>query len=372
MASKNVAQEFLNVSEDVKKQSIPCTDLNSGRTGNVRTGFPVPDSVGVRVRNSRTGQEWRSDMIQTGVQTSGVIEDEHPGDGFFMLKRAGFSCVDFSMNGYLKNSDIYKSVINHFFSQSIRDLEAFFRPHKEAAEAAGIRIHQMHMPYPVYVPGAAEEINEYLSRTVAPKSMEICAFLDCSYIVVHGLRLARHLGSEQREWCRTEAFLDFLAPMAKEMGIIICIENLYDSVGNCLFEGSCCNAARAAERIDRINERYGAEILGFCFDTGHANLIGLDFENFITTLGHRLKVLHIHDNDGRQDLHQIPFTFAMARENKASTDWEGFIRGLRKIRFDGVLSFETAPALSTFPKEMKESVLGFIAQIGQYFKMSLL
>ena len=48
---------------------------------------------------------------------------------------------------------------------------------------------------------------------------------------------------------------------------------------------------------------------------GHANIVGLDFEKFITTLGSRLKVLHIHDNDSISDLHQIPFTFTRTREN---------------------------------------------------------
>jgi sugar phosphate isomerase/epimerase len=116
-----------------------------------------------------------------------------------------------------------------------------------------------------------------------------------------------------------------------------------------------------------MNDKYGAEVLGFCFDTGHANLVGLDFEDFITTLGSRLKVLHIHDNDGISDLHQIPFTFTKTRENTSSTDWEGFIRGLKAINFDGVLSFETAPVLTAFPDELKEEALRMIAGIGRYF-----
>lgn len=132
-------------------------------------------------------------------------------------------------------------------------------------------------------------------------------------------------------------------------------------------EGPCCDVRKAVARIDRMNEKYGAEVLGFCFDTGHANLIGIDFEEFITTLGDRLKVLHIHDNDGIGDLHQIPFTFSRSRENMSSTDWDGFIRGLQNVHFDKVLSFETAPVLSAFPKEMKQDVLRFIAQIGSYF-----
>ena len=80
-----------------------------------------------------------------------------------------------------------------------------------------------------------------------------------------------------------------------------------------------------------------------------------------------IQVLHIHDNDGAADLHQIPFTFAKNRENLASTDWDGFIRGLRNIKFNRVLSFETAPVISTFPELMKQDTLEFIAKIGQYF-----
>ncbi|MBD5550021.1 MAG: sugar phosphate isomerase/epimerase [Lachnospiraceae bacterium] len=306
-------------------------------------------------------------MLQSGVQTKNVVSDIHPEEGLSMLAQAGFSCVDFSLNGYLLNNDIYRNRRNTFFDVSIDELEQFFTPHKKGAQTAGVRIHQMHMPYPIYVPKGNKELNDYLWHQVAPKSMELCAFLECSYIVIHGFKLAKFLGSEDREWEQTEKFIDSIAPYAKEMGITICIENLYDSVGGHLVEGPCCDAVKAMERIDRINEKYHAEVLGFCFDTGHANLVGLDMEKFMTKLGHRLKVLHIHDNDGVMDLHQIPFTFTKTRENKASTDWDGFIRGLRNIHYEGVLNFETAPALSAFPDVMKRDALAFIAKIGEYF-----
>jgi sugar phosphate isomerase/epimerase len=284
-----------------------------------------------------------------------------------LLKRLGFSCVDFSLNNYLKNIDLYNSDINQFFDKTDSELMRFFTPHKEAAKEAGIVINQMHMPYPNYVPKAKKEVNDYLRNVVAPKSMGVCKFFECPYIVVHGFKLAYHLGSEEAEWEKTLDFLDFLAPMAREMGITICIENLYNGIGGHMMEGPCCDVRKAVERIDRMNDKYGAEVLGFCFDTGHANLVGLDFEDFLTTLGGRLKVLHIHDNDGISDLHQIPFTFTKTRENTSSTDWEGFIRGLKAINFDGVLSFETAPVLTAFPDELKEEALRMIAGIGRYF-----
>ncbi|MCI8514945.1 MAG: sugar phosphate isomerase/epimerase [Lachnospiraceae bacterium] len=306
-------------------------------------------------------------MLRLGVQTKNIVSDENPEEGFALMKRVGFSCADFSLNAYLSNREIYQGEVNRFFDRSLSELEFFFAPHRRGAEAAGIEINQMHMPYPIYVPGAGPERNEYLWNVVAPKSMELCAFFRCPYIVVHGFKMTHFLGSEEKEWEQTEKFLRFLAPTAKELGITICIENLYDNVGGHLVEGPCCQARKAAERIDRLNERYHAEIFGFCFDTGHANLVGIDFENFMATLGSRLKVLHIHDNDGTSDQHQIPFTFTRTRENRSSTDWEGFARGLERACFDGVLSFETAPVLTAFPEVMRAEVLSFLAKIGNYF-----
>lgn len=310
-------------------------------------------------------------MFSLSVQTKNAVNDTYPEEGFAMLAQAGFSCADFSLNDYLKNTSIYQSELNAFFDGSVQELEAFFAPHKRGAQAAGIRIQQMHMPYPVYVPTGSKKLNDYLWHEVGPKSMELCAYLECPYIVIHGFKLARFLGSEEKEWKQTERFIDSIAPYAKEMSITICIENLYDGVGGHLVEGPCCDAEKAAERIDQINEKYHAEVLGFCFDTGHANLVGLDMEKFITKLGHRLKVLHIHDNDGIMDLHQIPFTFTKTRENKVSTDWEGFIRGLKNIHYNKVLNFETAPALTAFPEEMKRDVLAFIVRIGKYFEKKI-
>lgn len=306
-------------------------------------------------------------MRGIGVQTHNVVKDEAPRVGFEMLKEAGFTCADFSLNGYLPNTLLYQSQPNSFFDRTLQELEDFFAPHKQGAEAVGIKIHQMHMPYPVHVPGATEEVNDYLRRQVAPKSMGLCHYFGCRYMVVHGFKLSYYLGSEEAEWRETEAFLESLAPYAKEAGITICIENLYESRGGRIKEGPCCDAGKAVERIERMNDRYGAEVLGFCFDTGHANLVGIDMEKFLARLGSHLKVLHIHDNDGIRDLHQIPYTFTKTRENRASTDWGGFLKGLRNIGYEGVLSFETSPSLSSFPEEMKADVLTFIARIGRHF-----
>lgn len=305
-------------------------------------------------------------MITIGVQTHNIIDDENPLEGFELLKKCGFNAVDFSLNYYLKNTSLYKLEKNEFFDKSLEELKQYFTPHKDAAKKTGIKIHQMHMPYPLFVPHADKNFNDYLMNIVAVKSLEICAFFECKYIVIHGFKLNRYLGSRQAEWDRTEQFLHYIASLAKTLRIIICLENLYDFNGDIL-EGICCNAQFISKQIDKLNEEYNTEVFGFCFDIGHANLMGLDFYDFITVLKHRLKVLHIHDNDGVSDLHQLPFTFTRNRENQSTTDWNGFIKALKDIKFDGVLNFETAPVLTSFPEQLKPQVLKLIADIGRYF-----
>ena len=305
--------------------------------------------------------------LKIGVQSRNAVIDDDPAKGFKMLKNAGFDCCDFSLNYYLKNTDLYQEKLNRLFDKTVPELEEFFTPHREGALKAGIKINQMHMPYPTFVPGAKQEVNDYLWNEVGPKSLEICRFLNCPNIVIHGFKLERYYGSEEAEWEKTEEFIEFLAPMAKEYGITICMENLYNSQGAHMVEGPGCSAIKAVERIDRMNEKYGAEVLGFCYDTGHGNLVGLDPYKFITTLGKRLRVLHMHENDGLADLHQLPYTFTRTRENTSVLDWDGFVSGLNEIGFDGVLSFETAPVLDCFPDELKEDALRLIARIGHYF-----
>lgn len=128
--------------------------------------------------------------MKIGIQTKYIVDDKQPEKGFAMIADAGFSCADFSLNSYLPNTSIYRSELNHFFDQPVNGLKKFFERHKRGAKAAGIVINQMHMPSPIFVPGMKKEINDYLWNVVASKSMEICHFFECPYIVIHGFKVA--------------------------------------------------------------------------------------------------------------------------------------------------------------------------------------
>ena len=75
-------------------------------------------------------------MFDIGVQTKNVVRDDNPLEGFMMLRDAGFTCCDFSLNAYLYNKNIYAGDLNPFFDKSVEELKEFFTPHKEAAKHA--------------------------------------------------------------------------------------------------------------------------------------------------------------------------------------------------------------------------------------------
>ena len=155
-----------------------------------------------------------------------------------------------------------------------------------------------------------------------------------------------------------------LVPILKQCGVKACLENLYESVGGRTTEGVCANPEDAIWYIDTLNAYAGEELFGFCLDTGHLQLVGRDPYEFITRLGSRIKVLHLHENNGKEDTHQLPFTFGNGDGRGA--DWDGVLRGLKEIGYQGTLSFETFPAMNSFPYGVSGQVLKTIYDIGAY------
>ncbi|MDR1693540.1 MAG: sugar phosphate isomerase/epimerase [Oscillospiraceae bacterium] len=70
---------------------------------------------------------------------------------------------------------------------------------------------------------------------------------------------------------------------------------------------------------------------GFCFDSGHRNCWTPD-EDLLTRYGERLFVLHLHDNDGSDDQHKIPFD--------GTVDWLDVMRKVAKSRYTGPVALE--------------------------------
>ena len=128
--------------------------------------------------------------------------------------------------------------------------------------------------------------------------------------------------NEKKE--RIKIFIDSLSrilPVAEKTGIKIAIENVSSSQ----------NVIGTAEEIMEILEKFNSPCLGVCFDTGHANLTGRFKEEFLI-LKDKIFTFHIHDNDGKRDLHLPPVM--------GTIDWKWFVKELKKSNYSGQLPLE--------------------------------
>ena len=308
-------------------------------------------------------------MHRVGVQTAHWYQESDPDGSFAYIKSCGFDTVDFSMATKLHGSHIKKGELTTFFDQSLDEIFEFYRPVKAALQKNDVTIYQMHAPFPLWVKPKedqpaydADKINAYVVMAFE-KMCAVADYLDCRAIVCHPVTRS----TKEKEWETNLELFRSLLPGAKKYKVKICIENLFGSYKGRIIEGACTEAEEACRYVDFLNEEAGEEIFGFCLDIGHATLMKRNLYQYIKLLGHRLTCLHIHDNDGTDDLHMMPYTYTHTWGQNLVTDWEGFIKGLREIGYAGDLCFETFRVNGVFPKELWDHVFRLISATGRYF-----
>ena len=291
--------------------------------------------------------------------------DADPESAFRFIKDCGFDAVDHNLDHTLSMAKIKAREKDPFFLQSREALLAYFRPTKEAAEKAGIAFGQAHAPFPSYVENDPD-YNDYLVH-VFEELLHVCAYIGCPALVVHPIKIA----DKKRQWELNMELYTRLIPTAKETGVKVCLENLNDRQGDHPIGGVCSTGEEICRYIDTLNQRAGEDCFGFCLDVGHANMAGQNLRVMLNTIGHRLTVLHIHDNDGINDRHMTPYTFKSVDRTQTALDWDGFLAGLRDIGYRGPLNFETFGALLCLPKPLIAPTLRYIRAIGGYFQTQL-
>ncbi|MCS7314700.1 MAG: sugar phosphate isomerase/epimerase family protein [Bryobacterales bacterium] len=126
--------------------------------------------------------------------------------------------------------------------------------------------------------------------------------------------LIQHLGLPEEEYDERKveaAFssLDELSVFARQRGVEILLENIP-------------NGLSTADRLVTFFELTHLR-LGVCFDVGHAHL-GEGVEEAFRKLKDRIRSTHLHDNDGREDAHLMPFA-----STGGTVDWARTVSLLR-------------------------------------------
>jgi len=300
-------------------------------------------------------------MLEICIQSSKWYDENDPVGSIKMISECGFEAIDYNMDTQLSIKAIKNGERSDFFDKSIDEIIEYYAPLKQACEKYNVKVAQMHAPFPLYVLNN-EELNDYLIMSVE-KSCAVCKYLGCENIVVHPFSHP----DKDTEWEINIDMYKKMIPFAKKYGVKLCLENMFRSFNGHLFEGACSTSDDTIRFIDTLNEEAGEELFGYCFDIGHANILGRDLFKYIKDLGNnRLLVTHIHDNPGTMDTHLIPYT--QTRSGSCYTDWESMIKGLRDIGYTGTISFETFMGVDAFPKEVRPEVLKLISAIGRYFR----
>ena len=171
------------------------------------------------------------------------------------------------------------------------------------------------------------EFNRIAGRELIENRVELAQIIGATEIVLHMYLpfLDFQDKPETKEVFYRQAFrsLDELEPFCKERNVRICIENLFEAPGELQLE-----------QFDLLFARYPKEFLGFCLDTGHANLVWGD--SFIEVLTERYKdrlfSIHMHDNKGWGDepgcgdAHRLP--------GEGTIDWKRLMGVLRTSAYE--------------------------------------
>ena len=253
--------------------------------------------------------------MRIGVQAHYILHDVEKGAA--EMRRYGYRYCDYRDFMYEKFG-LYDMSDEQIFEKVKRT--------REILDAEGIEVSQIHGLW-IYPPRDSNE--EQLREKHRRHSLGIRAayMLGAKYYVVHPFMPYGADSSENPERVLeiNRKMLTSLADLGEKCGVIVCLENMP-------FRNFPLASVRAV--TDFVKE-IGHPCLKICLDTGHAQITAEDPGDAARYIGKDyLSALHVHDNHGVKDEHNIP--------GNGVINWESFVGALREIGYDGVFSLETA------------------------------
>ena len=267
--------------------------------------------------------------ISTEIWSSANILGEER--AIYELAKAGFDAWDFSMFEMARIDWSTYKLQPSTHPLSGNDYVAFAKKLRKIGEDNGIFCNQSHAPFPTYVP----EIRDLLKRAI-----ECTAIAGGQHCIIHP---DNNKSAEEN----AEMYFELL-PFAKEHGVKIATENMWNWNGNedHASPAACSHHDDFLAHLNAVNDPYFVA----CLDIGHAEMKGLDTsaKKMILTLGNKLEALHIHDNDRWHDSHRIPFSMDI--------NWEEVVGALKQINYKGVFTLEADAHIRTTAKTEEETL----------------
>jgi sugar phosphate isomerase/epimerase len=172
---------------------------------------------------------------------------------------------------------------------------------REVASAHDVTV-TVHAPHVDANPG---NVNEQLRRGTVDAirdALEYAATADAVGVVVHGGAARTRYPERVQSRSRAQAVrtLREAADAAAELDVPLCLENQRDKPGRLR---NTATPDRLAALLADVEAGADASRLYVTLDVGHAKVTGVDYGAFVDRFGDRIRVAHLHDNDGIDDDH---------------------------------------------------------------------
>ncbi len=253
------------------------------------------------------------------------------------IRELGYDAVDHDLAD--TNAPCYRDAAS---------MEAYCKTVREAAETNGILISQVHGPWPT-----DDTTAENRTKTLENMRLAVygCHIMNSPYLIIHP-QMPYGWGKEEDADFALTLTVDLmkaLMPDCEKYSVTLCLENMPMTAHR------ISTMDRIAEAVKMVNHPSA----GICFDTGHTNVYGHDLGDAVRTAGTYLRTLHVHDNDGKGDRHQLPYL--------GTADWASFTRALAETGFTGVLSLETrGPVSGTMPEPVRNAAEKLTYETARY------
>lgn len=173
---------------------------------------------------------------------------------------------------------------------------------RELAKAYDVTL-SYHAPFRNWNPGSYDEAVRQDSVERVKRTLDDAATAGATSVVVHGGSVPHRYPEWVRERARENASrsLAECAEYAQVAGVSLCLENQPINDQKQRYTTSPTDLAAMIDAVD-VPPQY----LSVTLDVGHAKVNDHDWHAFVEEFGHRIRVCHLHDNDGSTDLHE-PF-----------------------------------------------------------------
>lgn len=253
---------------------------------------------------------------------------QYGNDRFRLIREHGYEAIDYNM----------AETLDRLYTVDEQEFERILLEDKKLAAEAGLEISQVHGPWR-WPPRDNTEEDRAERMEKMKKSIRGTALLGCRYWVIHVIMPFSHEdeGHETETHDMNLSFMRELLSVAKEYDITICLENMP------MPRLSLGSPKATLDFVKEISDDH----FKMCLDLGHQTLFPeQSAADFVREHAEYIRVFHIHDSNGKIDLHLMPYY--------GITDWKDFGKALREVGFSGSFSLETAPPKKLPPEQFEK------------------